>query len=152
MGRSQRAGPPDEKVTINLGPVDVGHIDLLVEEGFYGSRTDFIRTAVRNLLEERKDSIDEAVSRFAETSTGSSRDVPSVCIGVMHMNRGALEGVRKMKKRLKIRVIGVLRIGGDVTPDLADEAIHSIRVLGHFSAPAAVRKRLEPKMVRGGQA
>ena len=138
MGRKERAGPPDEKVTINLGPVDVGRIDLLVEEGFYASRTDVIRTAVRNLLDEHKEPLNEAIVRL------------SFSVGVLLWTRGALEDFRKRKKRVKIRVIGVLRIANDVSPDLADEVIESIRVLGHFSASPAVRKRLGPKMARGG--
>ena len=139
MGRKERAGPPDEKVTINLGPVDLGRIDLLVEEGFYASRTDVIRTAVRNLLEEHKEPINDAIVRG------------SYGVGVLVETRGTLEELRKQKKRAKIRVIGVLRIAHNVSPNLADETIESIRVLGHFSAPAAVKKRLEPKMVRGGE-
>jgi Arc/MetJ-type ribon-helix-helix transcriptional regulator len=136
MGRKERAGPPDEKVTINLGPVDVGRIDLLVEEGFYGSRTDLIRTAVRRLLEEHKASLDDAIVR------------QSFNVGVIVFNRPVFEELRGKKERLHLRVIGVLRLTGGITPDLADEVIESIRVLGHLSAPAAVRKRLEPKMVR----
>jgi len=135
MGRKERAGPPDEKVTINLGPVDVGRIDLLVEEGFYGSRTDVIRTAVRRLLEEHKEPINEAIVR------------QSFALGVVQWPKSAFEELRKKKERVNLRVVGVLRIAHNVSPDLADEVIESIRVLGHLSAPAAVRKRLEPKMV-----
>ena len=135
MGRKERAGPPDEKVTINLGPVDVGRIDLLVEEGFYGSRTDVIRTAVRRLLEDHKAPLDEAIVRQAYS------------VGAVQWNRGAFEELRKKRERVNLRVVGVLRIANNVSPDLADAVIESIRVLGHLSAPAAVRKRLEPKMV-----
>ena len=137
MGRKVRSGPSDEKVTINLGPVDVGRIDLLVEEGFYGSRTDVIRTAVRKILDEHKESINDAIVR------------QSYAVGVVQWNRAAFEDFRKRKERVNVRVIGVLRIAHNVSPDLADEVVESIRVLGHLSAPAAVRKRLEPKMVRG---
>ena len=137
MGRKERAGPPDEKVTINLGPVDLGRIDLLVDEGFYASRTDVIRTAVRNLLEEHKGPINDAIVR------------QSYAVGVVQWNRAAFEELRKKKERVNLRVIGVLRIAHNVSPDLADAVVESIRVLGHLSAPAAVRKRLEPKMQRG---
>ena len=139
MGRRERTGPPDEKVTINLGPVDLGRIDLLVEEGFYASRTDVIRTAVRNLLEEHKEPLNDAIARL------------SFGVGVLYWDRKAFEDHKKRKERAKIRIIGVLRFAHDVSPDLADEVIESIRVLGHFSAPAAVKKRLEPKTVRGGE-
>ena len=140
MGRKERAGPPDEKVTINLGPVDVGRIDLLVEEGFYASRTDFIRTAVRNFLEEHKEPINDAVVRN------------SFSVGVIYLGKSAFEELRKRKERVNLRVVGVLRIGHNVSPQLADDAIESIRVLGHLSAPPAVRKRLESKMLRGDDA
>jgi Arc/MetJ-type ribon-helix-helix transcriptional regulator len=135
MGRKERAGPPDEKVTINLGPVDVGRIDLLVEEGFFGSRTDLIRTAVRNLLDEHKESLNDAIVRHAYN------------VGVVVWPKSTFEELRKKNERVNLRVVGVLRIPHNVSPDLADAVIESIRVLGHLSAPAGVRQRLEPKMV-----
>jgi Arc/MetJ-type ribon-helix-helix transcriptional regulator len=52
-----RPKPSDsEKITINLGYVDLGHIDLMVQDGFYSNRTDFIRTAIRNQLERHAES------------------------------------------------------------------------------------------------
>ena len=134
MGRKERSGPPDEKVTINLGPVDLGRIDLLVEQGFYASRTDAIRSATRQLLDGHKVDIDEAVRRN------------SIAVGVVHWGRDSLEQAKRRNERLAVRVMGVLHLGSDVTPDLADEVIESIRVLGHFSAPAPVRDRLKAKM------
>ena len=137
MGRKERSSPPDEKVTINLGPIDVGRIDLLVEEGFYGSRTDLIRSAVRQLLDGHEDSIKEAITR------------QTLAVGVVMWTRSALEEARRNGERLNARVLGVLRLASDISPELADETIESIRVLGHFSAPPAVRSRLAPKIVRG---
>ena len=138
MGRKERSGPPDEKVTINLGPVDLGRIDLLVEEGFYASRTDVIRTAVRRLLEEHKEPISDAIVR------------QSYSVGVVEMNRKAFEQLRDRKEKIDLRVIGFLRLASNIPLDLADETINSIRVLGHLSATPALKKRLAPKMVRGG--
>lgn len=134
MGRKERAGPPDEKVTINLGPIDLGRIDLLVEEGFYGSRTDLIRSAVRKLLDGHKEQIDDVVVRN------------SYAVGVVHWSRAVLEEFRQRNERATIKVVGVLRLGRDMPPDLADEVIESIRVLGHLSASPELRKRLEPKI------
>src|SRR5919108_6614066 len=120
MGRKERAGPPDEKVTINLGPVDVGRIDFLVEEGFFQSRTDLIRTAVRRLLDDHKGPIETAVTR------------DTMAVGVVVWNRKALEEMREKGERATIRVMGVLRLTGNIDPDLADEVIESIRVYGHL--------------------
>jgi Arc/MetJ-type ribon-helix-helix transcriptional regulator len=136
MGRKERAGPPDEKVTINLGLVDLGRVDLLVEEGFYASRTDLIRTAVRKVLDEHKEPLNDAIVRS------------SWCLGVLECDREYLQELRARDERLKIRVIGLLRFAADVPADLADEVVESIRLLGHFSGPPAVRKRLESKMVK----
>lgn len=137
MGRKGRSGPPDEKVTINLGPIDLGRIDLLVEEGFYASRTDVIRSAVRHLLDDHEEPIKEAVRR------------QTLAVGVVMWTRASLEEARKNGERLNARVLGVLRLGSDISPELADEVIESVRVLGHFSAPPAVLSRLAPKIVRG---
>lgn len=134
MGRKERTGPPDEKVTINLGPVDVGRIDFLVEEGFFQSRTDLIRTAVRQLLEAHKGPIEEAVTR------------DSVGMGLLMWDRAALEDLRRRGEKATARVIGVFRLADDIDPDLADEVIESIRVYGHLSAPPDVRERLAPKI------
>ncbi len=134
MGRKERAGPPDEKVTVNLGPVDVGRIDFLVEEGFFQSRTDLIRTAVRKILDEHKTPIEDAVTRH------------TMATGVVIWDRSTLEDLRDRNEKATIRVIGVLRLTSSIDPDLADEVIESIRVYGHLSAPADVRKRLEPKI------
>src|SRR5437588_672103 len=135
MARKERSAPADEKVTVNIGPVDVGRVDFLVEEGFYASRTEFIRAAVRQLLDEHKQPLNDAVVRS------------NFVIGVSGFSRDGLESLRSRNMRLTVHVIGVLKIDDDVSPDLADAVIESIRVLGRFSAPTAVKKRLEAKMV-----
>lgn len=137
MGRKERSSPPDEKVTVNLGPIDIGRIDLLVEEGFYSNRTDVIRSAVRQLLDGHDESIKEAVKR------------QTLAVGVVLWTRAGLEEARKKGERLDARVLGVLRVASDVSPELADDVIESVRVLGHFSASSEVRTRLAPKIVRG---
>jgi Arc/MetJ-type ribon-helix-helix transcriptional regulator len=136
MARKERSSPPDEKISVNLGPVDLGRMDLLVEEGFYTTRTDLIRSAIRRLLDDHKEPIDQAIHRQA------------LAVGVVHWNRKALEEARERQEQLDLRVIGVLRLGSDITPELADEVISSIRVFGHLSAPASVRRRLASKISR----
>lgn len=137
MGRKERSGPPDEKVTINLGPIDLGRIDLLVDEGFYASRTDVIRTAVRKLLDEHKEPINDAIVRN------------SYSVGVIVWDRSAIEELRKKKQRVNLRVVGVLRMTSGIDADHADDVIESISVLGHLSMPPKLRERLAPKILRG---
>lgn len=119
-----------EKITINLGPIDLGQIDLLVEEGFYSNRTDLIRTAIRNQLAAHAVVIKETVSRRA------------LVLGLQHFNRHDLEAARAANERLQIHVLGLASIAADVSPELALATIESVVVLGAFHAPAAVKAAL----------
>jgi Arc/MetJ-type ribon-helix-helix transcriptional regulator len=119
-----------EKITINMGAVDLGKVDLLVDEGFYGNRTDFIRTAIRNQLDKHE----------AETSQSAIRRAASV--GALALNREDLEAVRAKGQKLKLSVIGVLSLGRDVTPELAAASIESVYVKGMFRASDAVKAAL----------
>jgi Arc/MetJ-type ribon-helix-helix transcriptional regulator len=139
MARPERSGPPDEKVTINLGPVDLGRIDLLVEEGFYGSRTDFIRDAIRRLLEEHKTVLSDATVRR------------EVTVGFVRLGSGELERAAKKRETLDIRVVGRLEIDDDVSPELADKVIGRISVRGSLQAPRQVLDRLGERVVKGGR-
>lgn len=119
-----------EKITINLGPVDLGQIDLLVQEGFYSNRTDLIRTAIRNQLSTHADVIRQTVAR------------KSLVLGLQHYSRADLEAVRNAGQRLQIQVLGLASIAADVTPELALATIDSIVVLGALHASAAVKQAL----------
>src|SRR3712207_208871 len=119
-----------EKVTINLGFVDLGQIDLLVQEGFYSNRTDFIRTAIRNQLAVHADTVKQAAAR------------KSLVLGLQHYTRAGLEAVRAAGDRLQIQVLGLASIADDVTPELARATIESITVLGALRASAEVRTAL----------
>src|ERR1700729_323820 len=118
-----RPKPPEtEKITINLGYVDLGHVDLMVKDGFYSNRTDFIRTAIRNQLERHADTVKQAVAR------------EMVELGLRDFSRADLEAVRAAGQMLDIRVLGLIRIANDVTPELARATIGSIAVLGALHA------------------
>ena len=123
-----------EKITINLGYVDLGHIDLLVQEGFYSNRTDFIRTAIRNQIERHADVVRQAVTR------------KSVDLGLRHFSREDLEAVRDAGQLLDIRILGLATIAPDVTPELARAAIASLTVLGALHASAAVKAALADRI------
>jgi Arc/MetJ-type ribon-helix-helix transcriptional regulator len=123
-----------EKITINLGYVDLGHIDLMVQEGFYSNRTDFIRTAIRNQLERHA----EVVRRSIERKT--------LDLGLRHYSREDLEAARAAGQILRINVLGLASIAQDVTPELARATIGSISVLGALQASSEVRAALSDRM------
>jgi Arc/MetJ-type ribon-helix-helix transcriptional regulator len=123
-----------EKITINLGYVDLGHVDLLVQEGFYSNRTDFIRTAIRNQIERHSDVVRQAVTR------------KSVDLGLRHFTREDLEAAKEAGQMLDIRVLGLATIAPDVTPELARATIASLTVLGALHASAAVKAALADRI------
>jgi Arc/MetJ-type ribon-helix-helix transcriptional regulator len=130
-----RARPPDaEKITINLGYVDLGHIDLMVAEGFYSNRTDFIRTAIRSQLDRHDDVLRKSVER------------QQLDLGLRRYSREDLEAVRAAKESLHIQVLGLAIIAEDVSPELARDTIASIHVLGALQAPAAVKAALKDRI------
>jgi Arc/MetJ-type ribon-helix-helix transcriptional regulator len=133
--RQMRERVPDsEKITINLGYVDLGHIDLMVQEGFYSNRTDFIRTAIRNQIERHAEVVRQSVAR------------KSVDLGLRHYGREDLEAARAAGRMLDIRVLGLASIGEDVTPALARATIASVVVLGALHASPAVKAALADRM------
>ena len=119
-----------EKITINVGPVDLGQIDLLVDEGFFANRTDFIRTAIRRQLESRSDAVRDTVARR------------SLTLGTQHLSRRFLEDLRDAGQTVELRVLGLATIADDVSPELALATITSVDVLGAFRGPRAVRAAL----------
>ncbi len=123
-----------EKITINLGYVDLGHIDLMVQDGFYSNRTDFIRTAIRNQLERHADVVRQSVARR------------SLDLGLRHYSRGDLEAARRRGDTLHINVLGLASIAPDVSPELARAAIASVKVLGALHASAAVKAALADRL------
>ena len=125
-----RSGVDSEKITINLGYVDLGHIDLLVQDGFYANRTDFIRTAIRNQIERHAEATRQLVARR------------SLDLGLRRFTRTDLEKVHAAGETLDIRVLGLASIAQDVSPELAKATIASISVLGMLQASPEVRAAL----------
>jgi Arc/MetJ-type ribon-helix-helix transcriptional regulator len=123
-----------EKITINMAPVDLGQIDLLVREGFYQNRTDFIRTAIRNQLASHAEALRQTVAR------------KTLVLGLQHYTRGDLEAVRAAGEKLRIRVLGLASIADDVSPELALATIDSLEVLGTFRASPAVKSALAERI------
>ena len=127
--------PESEKVTINLGYVDLGHIDLLVREGFYSNRSDFIRTAIRNQLDRHADAVKQSVARR------------HLDLGLRHFTRTELERVRAAGNTLHIQVLGLAVIASDVSPELARATIASINVLGALQASPDVKAALSDRIL-----
>jgi Arc/MetJ-type ribon-helix-helix transcriptional regulator len=123
-----------EKLTINLGVVDLGQIDLLVQEGFYSNRTDLIRTAIRNQLVVHADALKQTVARR------------TLALGLRQVSRAELERARDDGSMLEIQVVGLARIDADVSPELARATIASVAVLGAFHASPEVRRALADRM------
>lgn len=123
-------GGDTEKITINLGYVDLGRVDLLVQEGFYSNRTDFIRTAIRNQLTAHADAVTQSIVRH------------TLELGLRDYSRADLEAVKAAGERLQIKVVGLARIAPDVSPELALDTIDSITVLGALQASAELKSAL----------
>ena len=127
-------GSDTEKITINLGFVDLGQIDLLVQEGFYSNRTDLIRTAIRNQLAVHAEAVKQTVARKI------------LVLGQQRYSRRDLEEVRAAGQKLQIQVLGLVSIDDDVTPDLAKATIESLIVLGALRASAEVKAALADRI------
>ena len=122
--------PLDEKITINVGVVDLGQIDLLVSEGFYANRTDLIRTAIRTHLAGHAEVVRDVVAR------------KTLVLGIQHFSADDLRAVKASRQRLQIKVLGLATIAADVTPALALASIESLTVLGALHASPAVKAAL----------
>lgn len=127
--------PESEKITINLGYVDLGRIDLMVQEGFYSNRTDFIRTAIRGQLARHSEEMSRSVERHM------------LELGVRDFTRSDLEAARDAGEILHVRVLGLARIAPDVPPELARATIGSLTVLGALQASAPVKAALSDRLL-----
>ena len=130
---SPSSRPVDEKITINIGCVDLGQIDLLVQEGFYANRTDLIRTAIRNQLATHGEAVRNVVSRR------------TLALGIQNYSAADLEAVKASGQKLQIKVLGLASIAHDVTPKLALATIESLTVLGALHASPAVKAALRDR-------
>jgi Arc/MetJ-type ribon-helix-helix transcriptional regulator len=126
--------PETEKITINMSAVDLGKVDLLVQEGLYSNRTDFIRTAIRNLLDKHNLEIQQSVIRH------------SYVIGVLVYDKADFEKRKLMGEKFNINVVGFLHLANDISPELACEVVESIRVRGIFHVSDTVKAALADRM------
>ncbi|HEV7908773.1 MAG TPA: CopG family transcriptional regulator [Pseudonocardiaceae bacterium] len=132
-------GEKTEKITLNVGLVDLGQIDLLVQEGFYANRTDFLRTALRRQLATHAETVNQTVAR------------KTLILGIQHFTRADLEQLLEAGETVHIRVLGLASIAEDVSPELALATIESVEVLGAFRAGAKVKAALSQRIRGGGR-
>src|SRR5262245_4292376 len=123
-----------EKITINMNVVDLGKVDLLVEEGFYTNRTDFIRTAIRNQLTKHEDEVSRSIGRR------------QMFIGIIHYGRSELEEFRATGEMLDVNITGLFSLGNDVPPELARAVIKSVKIVGVFRASQALKEALRDRV------
>ncbi|MBB1493066.1 CopG family transcriptional regulator [Paracoccus sp. MC1854] len=126
--------PETEKITINLGHVDLGRIDLLVQEGFFSNRTDFIRTAIRNQLRSQSEEVSRSIERHR------------LEVGLLELGTAELEAALAASETLHVKVVGLIRIASDVTPELALQTIGSLTVLGTLQASREIKAALAARM------
>ena len=126
--------PDSEKITINMSAVDLGKVDLLVQEGLYSNRTDFIRTAIRSQLEKHTFEIQQSVRRY------------SYVVGVLSYDRSDFEKIKQKGEKLTIAIMGMLHLHDDISPELAAEVVDSIRVRGVFIAREEIKAALSERM------
>ena len=134
MPHEPRPKAGETKITINLGVVDLGQIDLLVQEGFYSNRTDFIRTSIRNQLAPHAEVVKQAVAR------------KTMVLGLQRYSRQDLEAIKAAGQKLQIHVLGLASIADDVPAELAVATIESIFVLGLLQAGPAVKAALADRI------
>ena len=123
-----------EKITVNIGYVDLGQIDLLVRDGFYSNRTDFIRTAIRNQLQHHSDTMRQSVSR------------KKLELGLRHVTKQELEAAKNAGELLQIHVLGLVTFAADITPELARASIASIQVLGALQGSSELKAALADRI------
>lgn len=154
-----------EKITINIGAMDLGQIDLLVEQGFYSNRTDFIRMAIRSQINLHNSDIEhmktsslfgieildqelKKVNKLIETEIPKSMiDSSFSGVGVFALNKKALEEIKSRGNKIDIKMMGILMVTKDVTPELVEETINSVKVFGMIKASEGVKKLMEKKKV-----
>lgn len=134
MLKPRERGGETEKITINLGYVDLGRVDLLVQEGFYSNRTDFIRTAIRNQLSAQDETVSQSIGRH------------TLELGLRAYSKTDLEAAKAAGEKLHIKVVGLVRIAQDVTPELALATIESITVLGALQASSDLKSALSERI------
>lgn len=142
--------PKMEKLTINLPPVEIARMDMLIETGYYPSRAEFIRAAIRERLDSHQDFISKKLEQIAQRSPEESKDQETYfVVGALVLDKTTLESAIKQGKMMKIRVVGMLKLSEDVRPELIERAVDSVKVYGIVRGSEKAKKALQSKMKKG---
>ena len=145
--------PKMEKLTTNLPPVEIARMDMLIEAGYYSSRAEFIRAAIRERLDSHQDFISKKLEQMAQGAPEESKDKEiaphAVVLGVLDLDNTSLESAIKQGKMMKIRVAGMLRLSEDVRPELIERAVDSVKVWGIVRGSEKAKKALQSKIKKG---
>lgn len=142
--------PKMEKLTINLPPVEIARMDMLIETGYYPSRAEFIRAAIRERLDSHQDFISKKLEQIAQRSPQESKDQETYfVVGALVLDKTTLESAIKQGKMMKIRVVGMLKLSEDVRPELIERAVDSAKVYGIVRGSEKAKKALQSKMKKG---
>lgn len=146
--------PKMEKLTINLPPIEIARIDILVEGGYYPSRAEFIRAAIRSTLDTHQDVIRTKLDQVASTPAEEVNEGDSISrisgVGIITLDKATVERAIEHGKKLEISVVGMLNLEKGVTPEQVERAVDSVRVYGILRAPPQVKEVLQRKRKRGG--
>jgi Arc/MetJ-type ribon-helix-helix transcriptional regulator len=125
-----------EKITININTIDLGHIDLLVNEGYYATRTEFIKTAVKKQLDRHEEDTKKLIEQKAKHGDYE------LSIGVGGFTKSELERIiQKKEAKIKMIFIGLFITPKDVTLELLEQAVESIKVYGVCRCSQEIKDR-----------
>ncbi len=143
--------PKMEKLTINLPPVEIARMDMLIEAGYYSSRAEFIRAAIRERLDSHQDFISKKLEQIAQGAPEEAKDkeLHAVILGVLDLDNASFESAIKRGKVMKIRVVGMLKLSEDARPELIERAVDSVKVWGIVRGSEKAKKALQSKMKKG---
>ena len=122
-----------ENVTLEIDAEIVGKIEVLVEKGLYKDPTDFFENAIEKQLSLHKATFE----KYERKKT--------TVIGILIYSAEELEKYAQKNNKLEIKVIGSLRFGKDVTPELIEASISKIYLAGRLRAPDDVIPFLNEK-------
>lgn len=120
-----------EKITINVNTSDLGKIDLLIHEGYYSNRTDFIKSAIKSQVNKHDDEINMILS---------SKKKKDWFVGVYVLTEDELQALKRYGRKKAIRGMGLLIVDKDVSLDLMKTSISAIETYGVCRCSSEIKR------------
>jgi Arc/MetJ-type ribon-helix-helix transcriptional regulator len=133
FGAGAFANSKPQQLNVTMDAEEIHQVDLMVEQGLYASRKDFLQLAARNLLREHGVEVPRPMTGELKVA------------GIAVHNRKSLEKLRAAGRQLELNVTGIFRLADDVTPELACAVIKSLTLRGTFEASAEVKATLKDR-------